>query len=217
MNEEMMKSLVALIDESLAEIEELKKSDRFAASEVSIGDSESGMEGRDKNGSIDKADEDKDDDEDEDKDDEDKDMDKAEGKNSEADPNAGSHEPAYKSVDEDSGFDEKLQKSKDEVETLMKSYIDEKVGGLETKLESLMTAVRELGDAPVPAKGADFKDVQPLHKSEPEQEPLSKSQVIDSLFDLKKSGEKVDTLDITSAELGSPADLARVAQKYNIK
>ena len=36
MNEEMMKSLVALIDESLAEIEELKKSDRFSASEVKI-------------------------------------------------------------------------------------------------------------------------------------------------------------------------------------
>src|SRR5665213_284378 len=85
MNEQMMKSLVALIDESLAEIEELKKSDRFSASEVKIEGPGTGIAGKPVNGSgVGKADDD-DGDEDEDEDDK-KDMDKADGINRTADP-----------------------------------------------------------------------------------------------------------------------------------
>ena len=64
-NEEMIKSLTSLIDETLEEIEEIKKS-KFAAAEVSLGDSESGMDSKSKNGELDakKADEDEDEDED---------------------------------------------------------------------------------------------------------------------------------------------------------
>src|ERR1700684_1609909 len=94
MNEQMMKSLVALIDESLAEIEELKKSDRFSASEVKIEGPGTGIAGKPVNGSgVGKADDDKDDDKDDDdkKKKEDKDMDKGEGVNRQADPNGGHH------------------------------------------------------------------------------------------------------------------------------
>ena len=41
-NEEMVKSLTSLIDETLEEIEEIKKS-KFAASEISLGDDKSGV------------------------------------------------------------------------------------------------------------------------------------------------------------------------------
>jgi len=235
MNEDMMKSLVSLIDESLAEIEELKKSDRFSASEVKMGDSE-GLVGKDKNGSLDKEDaekadcdddeedekkdkelvEDKLDEHNEDKHDEDKDedsakkmdddMDKADGKNAEADPNAGNHKLV-----------KSLEESLESQETLMKSYIDDKIGGLEGKLEAIVKAVQDLADSPVPSKGSTYKSVQPLAKSEPEVEALNKSQIIEKLFELKKSGENVDTTDITSAELGTPNELVKIVQKYNIK
>ena len=261
MNEEMMKSLVSLIDESLAEIEELKKSDRFSASEVKMGDSE-GLAGKDKNGSLgkeeeaEKADDDDKDDDKEDKDDDKEDKaEKAEGKNSEADPNAGHHqvakeESAEKADDDKDDKDDDKDKDKDKddmdkgegknseadpnaghhklaksfeeslesQETLMKSYIDDKVGGLESKLEAIAKAVQDLADSPVPSKGATYKSVTPLAKSADEEvETLSKSQVVEKLFDLKKSGEKVDTVDIASAELGNPSELVKIVNKYNIK
>lgn len=262
MNEEMMKSLVDLIDESLAEIDELRKSDRFSASEVSLGDSASGMEGKEKNGSLGKEeaakadDDDKDDDDDSDKDkkkDDDKgddqDMDKADGKNLESDPTAGRHEAAKadddmdkgemmagdsdkgsttggsagtnsevtKSEDESKDFDEELKKSRDESETLIKSYIDDKVGGLEAKLAGIADMVKDLADSPVPSKGSSYRDVTPLQKSEPEAEVLSKAEIADKLFELKKSGEAVDSKDIVSAELGTPSELSKIVNKYNIK
>jgi hypothetical protein len=260
MNEEMLKSLASLIDESLHEIEELKKSDRFSASEVKMGDSE-GLAGKDKNGSLGKEEAEKADDEEDKKEDDDKkddddkkedEAEKAEGKNSEADPNAGHHQVAKeetgmpegtakaedcekgegknseadpnaghhqvaKSEDEAKEFGEELKKSREETETLMKSYIDEKVGGLESKLASIAEAVQALADSPVPSRGATYKDVQPLAKSEPEETPLTKSDVVDKLFELKKSGESVDSVDIASAELGNPSELVKIVNKYNIK
>ena len=74
MNEELTKSLVALIDETLEEIEELKKSSKFAASEVKIEGPGEGINGKPVNGSLEaKKAEDKKDDEDEDKSDKDED------------------------------------------------------------------------------------------------------------------------------------------------
>ncbi len=82
MNDELVKNLTALIDETISEIEDLKKS-RYSAEEVDMGKMEHGkMAGHPTNGSIDKA---EDDDEDDDKDDKDT-AEKAEGTNSEADP-----------------------------------------------------------------------------------------------------------------------------------
>jgi hypothetical protein len=236
MNEEMMKSLVSLIDESLAEIEELKKSDRFSASEVELGDSE-GLAGKDKNGKLDKEEEaekaeEKDEDEDE-KDKKDDEAEKAEGVLEEAEKAEDKEEDKKEDDDEDKEEDKEMEKSADESETetleksleksleaqetLMKSYIDEKVGGLEGKLAAIATAVQELANSPVPSKGATYKSVQPLAKSEPEVETLNKSQVVEKLFELKKSGEKVETVDIASAELGSSSDLVKIIQKYDIK
>jgi hypothetical protein len=69
MDQEMAKSLVNLIDETISEIEDLKKS-RYSAAEAKIGDDDSGMAGKKKDGDIEKE----------------EDAEKAEGKNSEADP-----------------------------------------------------------------------------------------------------------------------------------
>lgn len=119
MNEELVKSLTSLIDETIAEIEDLKKS-RFAASEIKLaGPGEDGIKGHSADGKLDKEEDEKKDDKDEDdekkdkkdmdkseedKKDEKKDdkkdkkddkksdeVDKAEGHNRQADPDGGNH------------------------------------------------------------------------------------------------------------------------------
>lgn len=260
MNEELVKNLVNLIDDTIGELDELKKSDsRFDAQKIELGDKD-GLAGRDKNGSLGKEDAEKadDDDDEEEKDKKDKeedkddnaekaegknseadpnaghhkavakddaekaddmdkdDAEKAEGKNSEADPNAGSHKPVYKG---DMGYSEgTIKKSIDESNDLMKSYIDEQVKTVTDKLEKFGELLKEIADAPVARRGQSYRDVAPLKKSADEEgETLSKSDVAGKLFELKKSGTKVDTLDIISVETGTPADLARVVNKYEIK
>lgn len=252
MNEEMMKSLVALIDESLAEIEELKKSDRFSASEIKIEGPGSGIAGKPVNGSLDK-DEDKDD---EDEDEED-DMDKGEGQNRQADPNGGHHQVVSKQEggavekgegqnrqadpngghhqvvskgddekkkdkkDKDEDKDDKkmdwMKKSAEESNTLLKSYVDQRLIPIESKLESIINLVKQVADAPAPSKGVSYRGVSPLKKSSDEGEPLTKSVIVDKLFELKKSGTHVNSVDIASAELAGPNELAKIAHKYNIK
>ena len=263
MKEEMYKSLCDLIDETISEVEELKKSNRFSASEIKINDEDSKMGGQPTNGKLDakakKADDD-DDDDDDDKDDKkdfggdkkkDDDCDKAEGKNREsdpngghhqvvskedtekadddmdkeeaekaegtnrqADPNGGHHQPAYKSAAE---IDD-LQKSINESNDLIKSYVEGRIAPLEDKLTDMMTLMREIADAPVASKGASYKDVTPLKKSDEDEQvtQLSKAQVADKLLELKKSGTNVNSTDIASAELGSPVDLAKIVDKYNL-
>lgn len=227
MNEELMKSLVALIDESLAEIEELKKSDRFSASEIEIKGPGAGIAGKDPNGKLDKEeDKDEEDDEDEDEKEEDK-AEKAEGVNEQADPNAGSHQVAKKEHDEDEDDHEEkeseedkkkemasMKKSIEETSSLMKSYVDERLAPIENQLKTLVDLVQKVADAPVPSKSVSYKGITPLKKSEDEGEELTKSAVVEKLFDLKKSGTKVDTKDIISAELGT--DLVKIANKYSI-
>lgn len=272
MNEDLVKSLELLIDESLAEIEELRKSDRFSASEVSIGDSASGMPGHDKNGKLGKEEDCDDEDEKKDKDDKmdkEEDMDKDEGVNRQADPNGGHHQVAkqdmgmpegtmakeemdkeedcekeegtnrqadpltksaedrldrieqtmeklesilLKSIGEEEP-EEELAKSEEE---LMKSYVDSKLDSLEKKFDGIADLVKEIADAPMPSKSVSYKNVQPLEKSV-EVEPLNKSQIADQLFELKKSGKDVDSQDIASVELGGPAELSKIAEKYNLK
>jgi hypothetical protein len=219
MNEDLIKSLAALIDESLVEIEELKKSDRFSASEIKLGEDKSGVADKDKNGSLGKeedcAEKAEDDEEDEDKKKKEKDkMDKAEGKNSEADPDAGKHKA---DADAPLAKSEDLAKSEERLGTLMKSYIDDRVSPLEGKLESIVQTLKELAEAPVAPRGASYKNFAVLAKSEEAPEQLNKAQILDKLFELKKSDSKsVTTDDIISAEIGTNHDLGRIAAKYKL-
>jgi hypothetical protein len=86
MKEELRKSLTDLIDETLLELEELKKS-RFGASEIEIKGPGEGIAGKPSNGDLHAKAEDKKDDEDE------EDAEKAEGHNRAADPDGGHHKP----------------------------------------------------------------------------------------------------------------------------
>jgi hypothetical protein len=251
MNEEMVKSIASLIDESLAELEIMKKSDRFSASEIKLGGPGSGIAGKDPQGSLGKEEDEEDEEEDE-EDDEDGDMDKAEGKNSEADPNAGKHKmdkaetgmpegtakaegknseadpnagkhkmdkAEDKKDDEDKKKDkEDMKKSFDEQSTLLKSYVDSKFAAFEGQLEKIAKLVAEIADTPVPSKSVSYRGIAPLKKSaEGEGEALTKSAIVDKLFELKKSGTRVDSADIAGAEMANGPELVKIANKYNIK
>lgn len=252
MQEELKKSLTDLIDETLLELEELKKS-RFSAAEVDLkGPGEDHLAGKPVNGKLgaEKA-EDKKEDEDEEEETEKGEgvnaaadpnaghhqMDKGEGVNAAADPNAGHHQ-MDKAEDEDDDEDDKephkddpkheekekdiakkllaMHKSLEDADTLMKSYVDQKVGALEGQLATILETVTKLANAPVPARGVGYKGAAaPLMKSTDEGEPLSKSEVASKLFELKKSGGRVDSNDIAMAEMGH--DLEKIVSRYNIK
>jgi hypothetical protein len=245
MKEELKKSLTDLIDETLLELEELKKS-RFSAAEVELkGPGAEELAGKPTNGKLDaeKA-EDEESEEDEEEADE---AEKAEGVNSAVDKAEGVNAAADMGKAEDKKDDDKdedeeephkddskheekekdiakklldmhkgeVKKSVEDAETLMKSYVDQKVEALESQLATILETVTKLADAPVPAKGVGYKGVTPLAKSSDEGEPLSKSDVASKLFDLKKSGSRVDSNDIAMAEMGH--DLEKIVSKYNIK
>lgn len=245
MKEELKKSLTDLIDETLLELEELKKS-RFSAETIEIkGPGESEMAGKPTNGKLEAGKVDgakKAEDEDEDK--KEDEAEKAEGVNEHAAKSEGVNEQAAKSEDkkkddekdeeephkDDPKHEEKekdiakklldmhkgeMKKSLDEADALMKSYVDQKVGAIESQLATLLDAVTKLADAPVPAKGVSYKGAAPLMKSADEVEPLSKSEVASKLFELKKSGGRVDSNDIAMAEMGH--DLEKIVSKYSIK
>lgn len=242
MEENLTKSLTDLIDETLMELAELKKS-RFSAEEIELKGPGEGLAGKPTNGKLgaEKAEDDK---KDEDKKDDDKAEDKAEKAEDKAEKN---DDPADSDKtkrdlkdalgkDEDKKDDEKKEEPKDEdkkdddkdekkefpfkksledSEALMKSYVDQKVHQLEDKLTTILETVTKLADAPVPAKGVSYKGVAPLMKSNEAVETLSKSEVASKLFELKKSGSRVDSNDIARAELGT--DLEKIIEKYNIK
>ena len=255
MNEELKKSLTDLIDETLLELEELKKS-RFSASEIDIKGPGEGIAGKPSNGDLHAKAEDKKDKED----DEDEEAEKAEGQNRQADPNGGHHK-MDKAEDKDDEDDDKkkdkdakggeehekkekkaikdlsnlagmkkgespspeevdkqmravAEKSQKESESLMKSYVDEKVKPLEDKLSTILDLVNKIADQPVTPKGLTGRTVPLMKSAEDAGEQLSKSEVASKLFDLKKSGTKVDSLDITRAEMGQ--DLSKIIEKYKI-
>jgi len=107
-----------------------------------------------------------------------------------------------------------MRKSDEEFEGLMKSFVEERVRPLEDKLSTILNLVNKIADQPVQPKGVTARAV-PLRKSEEEgTESLSKADVASKLFELKKSGTKVDSLDITRAEMGH--DLAKIVEKYKI-
>ena len=108
-----------------------------------------------------------------------------------------------------------MRKSDEEMEGLMKSFVEERVKPLEDKLSTILDLVNKIAEQPVPAKGVTARAV-PLRKNDEEggTESLSKADVASKLFELKKSGTKVDSLDITRAEMGH--DLSKIIEKYKI-
>ena len=257
MDAKLTKSLTDLIDDTLSELEELRKS-RFAASEIKIEGPGDGIAGKPSNGDLHaKAEDKKKDDEDEDKDDMDKGenekadpnaghhkMDK--GENEKADPNAGHHKmdkaedkkedkddkksDAKEPHKDDPKHEEKekeiakklldmhkgeMKKSLEDTESLMKSFVEQRVKPLEDKLATILDLVNKIAEQPVAPKGMTAR-ATPLLKSgeEGSAEPLSKAQVADKLFELKKSGTRVDSLDIAKAEMGQ--DLNGLVTKYKL-
>ena len=107
-----------------------------------------------------------------------------------------------------------VKKSAEEHESLMKSYVEERIQPLEDKLSTILDLVNKLSEQPVAPRGATAR-TQPLFKSDAEQgETLSKAQVADKLFELKKSGTYVDSMDVAKAEMGT--DLESIVRKYKI-
>lgn len=223
-NEEMVKSLTSLIDETLEEIEEIKKS-KFAASEISLGDDKSGIADKSKNGKLEAK---KAEDEEEDEDEEDEDMDKADCMDKAEDEEEESEEEDEGSDDMDKAEKEKEEKKKDmkemkemkkslkESESLMKTYVDERFSSLEKTISKLAAAVEAIADAPVQRKGIPA-GVTALQKSSEEVEPLSKSEVANKLFELKKTGKSVDSADIFKVETGNDLTVLQIANKYGLR
>jgi hypothetical protein len=237
----LQKSLAELIDETLAEIETLKKSERYSAHEIELGDSKAN--GSMEASSVKKADEKEEDEDkkeeekeeakksdDEDEDDED-DMAKAEEdckKAEEACEKAmkkyemckaeAEHKKKMFAMKKGEASKEEKEEKKDdkkEEEKELKKSIDARVAPLEAKISDVLAAVKRLADAPVPARGTSYRSVQPLAKSN-DVEPLSKSAVVNRLVDLKKSGTSVASEDVISLETGS-GDIQAIANKYGIK
>ena len=229
MDKDLAKSLVELIDETIAEIEELKKS-KLDNCQVNVelkGPGEDGIDGHKASGSLEAKKAEDEAEEKKKKEEEAKKAEVAKGVLDEADPKkvgAEVKKEEDKAEDEDDEDEEAeegkkpaFMKSEEEVNTLMKSMIDDRVKPLESKMDSLITLIKELADAPVAPKGITFDNIKPLTKSEGETQPLSKAEVASKLFELKKSGTKVDSNDITQAELGNESTLNRLVQKYGIK
>lgn len=238
MDNKLTKSLTDLIDETLMELDELRKS-RFAASEIKIEGPGDGIAGKPSDGKLDAA---KAEDKKEDDKEDDKDMDKAEDKKDDKKSDEDKAEDMDKKEDKDEKKDDKephkddpkheekekkiakelldmhkgeMKKSLEDSESLMKSFVEERVKPLEDKLSTILDLVNKIADQPVAPKGATARTPAPLAKSADEGvQPLSKAQIADKLFELKKSGTRVDSLDIAKAEMGQ--DLQQIAKKYEI-
>ncbi len=222
MNKELVKSLTVLIDETLEELEELKKSklsksERLSASEVKLGETE-GLEGKDKNGSIEgtkKAEKDEDEESEEEKEKKKLAACKMEkGEDEKDDKKDEDKKEEKKDDDKDEKKEFPFKKSLDDSETLLKSYVDNKISGLEGKMLEVLQAVSKLADAPVSPKGFTAKDVVPLVKSDSDVKTLSKSQVVDKLLELKKSGKEVDSADFAKIDMGM--NVASIVEKYKL-
>lgn len=234
MDNKLQKSLTDLIDETLQELDELRKS-RFSASEIKIEGPGEGIAGKPSDGKLDaaKAEDKKEDDKDDDKEDKKEEkvekgvLDEAEeekAKKSDDDDKDDKKEDKKDDKKSDKKDDDKedakaafaaMKKSSEEANSLMKSYVEERVKPLEEKLTTILDLVNKIADQPVAPKGVTAREVAPLLKSgDAGFEPLSKAQVASKLFELKKSGTKVDSLDITKAEMGQ--DLQTIVKKYEI-
>ena len=240
MEKNLAKSLTDLIDETLAEIEALKKSDRFSPESIEMGHDADGSTDTE---SVNKADEDEDKHEEEESKEEEKEEHEDEAKKAEeaykkAEEECEKAEKAWKDAmskkdmckaEHDKHMtkaegvnnlakaeDKKSQKIKKMEKKLAKS-LEARVAPLESQIAQVLEAVKQLSDAPVPARGVTYKNVQPLAKGATEVEPLNKSQVLDDLITLKKSGKEVSIEDVLKAEIGTDVELNQIATKYGIK
>jgi len=236
MNEALVKSLSDLIDETLAEIEGLKKS-RMEAEEMEIGDSKAN--GSLSGSEVEKADDEEGEEDEDSEDEEEKEDEMEKGVNDEAemkkaDEECAKAEKAYKEAmkkrdacmakadkkmkkEEDEEDKEEKDKDKEDEEKMEKS-IKARVAPLEAKMDEMMKAISAIAKTPVPSRGVSFKDVQPLAKSSAtDVQPLVKSVVLDKLIDLRKSGSSVTSEDVLRAELGTQSDVEMIANKYGIK
>ena len=239
MNAELTKNLTDLIDETMAELEDLKKS-RFAAAEMEIKGPGEGIAGKPSNGELEakKAEEEHEEEEEEekeeekaekaDREEEDEEDDEAK-KADHGDPadkpeakrklkallgKAEEEEHEEEEHEEEEKEEKKMKKSEKEISSLMKSYVDERVKPMEAKLTEIFSLVEKIANQPMAPKGVTAKAV-PLMKSADEgHTPLSKADVASKLFDLKKSGTNVDSVDIVKADLGQ--DLEKIVKKYQI-
>jgi len=231
MNEALVKSLSDLIDETLAEIEGLKKS-RMEAEEMELGEGKangslSGSEVEKADDEEGEEDEDSEEDEKEDKEEMEKGVnDEAEMKKAEEE--CAKAEKAWKEAmkkrdamakkDEEKEEKEDEKEKEKEDEEKMEKSIKARVAPLEAKMDEMMKAIAAIAKTPVPSRGVSFKDVQPLAKSSAtEVQPLVKSVVLDKLIDLRKSGSTVTSEDVLRAELGTQSDVEMIANKYGIK
>ena len=234
-NKELVKSLTSLIDDTLQEIEEIKKS-KFAASEIKIEGPGDGIGGKPVNGDLHAKKEDKEEEKDESKEHEKKEskLEEAAEKSEETckaeDKKEEKKEKEKKALEDkdddkdDSDKDKKdkfpsieLKKSIATSEELMKSYVDSKFSAFEAKFEKMTAALESMANAPVARRGVPA-GVQPLAKSTEEIQPLNKSQVADKLMDLKKSGVRVDSADIFKVETTKDSsELRQIADKYGVK
>jgi len=212
------KTLAELIEETIGEIDELRKS-RFSAAEINLGGpGEDGIAGKPANGELEanksegEVEKAEDDDEDEDK--------KAEKAKADAvEKKEHDNKDKDKDKDEDEDKDDMkyMKKSLDDTEELMKSYVDAKICSLEDKLTGIADMVAKIADQPVERAGVPA-GVVPLAKSADEVEPLNKSDVATKLFELKKSGNtEVDSADIFRVETGSDYEVQTIAAKYGLK
>jgi hypothetical protein len=219
---DLVKSLTQLIDETLAEIETLKKG-RFEAEEIELGDKkangemvakkedeeEEKKEEKEEDKKEDEAKKAEDEKEDEEDEDEEDDFKKAEMECAKA-------EEAFKAAcAKRDSMKKGVLEEKDSKEEIKKS-IDARVQPIEAKLEEITNLVKKLADSPVPARGSTFKSIQPLAKSEDSQS-LSKPKLLDELVNLKKSGKPVAFEDVFRVEQGGLQDIEEIANKYGIK
>lgn len=230
MDAKLTKSLTDLIDETLQELDELRKS-KFAAAEIKIEGPGDGIAGKPSDGKLDaaKADDDKEDDKSDDKDEKDE-AKKGENETAKADKDEDDKDEEKKDKDAKGGKDHEaeekkaigkladladMKKSLEDSESLMKSFVEQRVAPLEAKLSTILDLVNKIADQPVAPKGATARTT-PLLKSADEGigQPLTKSEVANKLFELKKSGTKVDSNDIVKAEMGQ--DLKTIIKKYEI-
>jgi len=103
---------------------------------------------------------------------------------------------------------EEVEKSVKMDDSLKKSFEE-----MQEQIKSLSQAVKDLSEMPVPAKGVMFNNMKPLKKSD-ESEVLSKSEIVNKLFELQKSGKDISTEEIVKAELGSDESANAIAKKY---
>lgn len=245
MENKLAKSLTDLIDETLAEIEALKKSDRFSAQEIEL---DHGADGSMDTKEVHKAEdeeEEKEGEEREEGEEKEDEAEKAEMAYKKAEEECEKAEHAYKEAmkkkdmckaehdkhmakeehDEahksegvnEMAKEENKEKKMKKMEKKLAKSIEARVAPLENQISQVLEAVKKLADAPVPARGATYKNVQTLAKSAGEIEPLNKSQVLSDLITLKKSGKEVSTEDVLKAEIGSADELQAIATKYGIK